>query len=401
MSLQARAKLVVLNPFPVYPPVSGGQGRIFHLYKHLARTFDVIILCLADRRSYKTIAPGLEQIMIPKSQPHCRLELEIFRETGFSTCAIIPKAASLTPEYAYAAGAQARDAGVIILSHPYLYKEAQQLDGRHILVYDAPNVEYDLQRQILPASLNHLLADVKQAEKAACELSSVIAACSREDSRRLAGLYSVPDSKFIIIPNGADLESLPFVNYDQRQLYKAAQTVDCPRAIYMGSHFPPNIQAAGQVIAMAAQLPDIEFLLIGGLCEAFTGSRLPGNVQLLGIITSQEQRHIFSLADVALNPVLAGSGTNLKMLEYMAAGIPVVTTLTGARGISQIDGSYFRISEIRDMPACIRGLLNNPELAANLARQAHTLIETHFDWKQLAARFAGRLAAIMQYSESP
>ncbi|WP_371373432.1 glycosyltransferase family 4 protein [Sporomusa aerivorans] len=339
MSLKPRAKIVVLSPFPVYPPISGGQGRIFHLYKHVARAFDVIILCLADRRSYKLIAPGLQQIMIPKSTPHCQMELEVFRESGFSTCAIIPKAVSLTPEYAHVANEQAKDAGIIILAHPYLYRAAQQLGGNRILVYDAHNVEYDLHRQILPPSLSHLLDDVRQAEKAACELSQIIAACSLEDSRRLASLYSISGNKFIIIPNGADTEILPYVSYEQRQLFKAAQDINRPSAIYMGSHFPPNLKAAGQAVEMAVQLPDVTFMLAGSVCEAFTNHNLPDNVALLGIISAQEQRRLFSLADVALNPVRSGSGTNLKMLEYMAAGIPVVTTNVGARGISQNDGS--------------------------------------------------------------
>ena len=43
-------------------------------------------------------------------------------------------------------------------------------------------------------------------------------------------------------------------------------------------------------------------------------------------------------ADVAVNPMLTGSGTNLKMLDYMAAGIPVITTRVGARGLDIPDG---------------------------------------------------------------
>jgi len=342
------------------------------------------------------IAPGLQQIIVPKSPPHCRMELELFRETGFPTCAIIPKAIGLTPEYAHIVKEQARDAGIVILSHPYLYTEAQQLGGTHIIIYDAHNVEYDLHRQILPASLSSLLDDIQQAEQSACEQSKMIAACSQGDGRRLACLYNVSGEKFIIIPNGADIETIPFVSYEQRQLYKAARNINQPWGIYMGSSFPPNLQAAGKVVEIAAQLPEVRFLLIGSVCEAFTNRTLPGNVTPLGIITEQEQHQIFSVADVALNPVQSGSGTNLKMLEYMAAGIPVVTTLVGARGISEIDGRYFRISECEGMPAYILDLLNNPSLAASLAQEAYTLTKTQFDWKQIAARFVGELAAMMR-----
>lgn len=396
MSSKTRTKIVVLNPFPVYPPISGGQGRVFHLYKHVAHSFDVVIICFADRRSYKMISAGLQQIMIPKSPPHCQMELEFFREIGFSTCAIIPKAANLTPEYAHIVKEQTKDASIIILSHPYLYKEAQKLGGTHIIVYDAHNVEYELHRQILPAGLSYLLEDIKQAEKAACEQSQFIAVCSHCDGRRLTCLYNVSSNKFIIIPNGADTETISFVSYEQRQLHKSVQNITQPWAVYMGSNFPPNLKAAGQVIEIAKQLPGVKFLLIGSLCEAFTDRKLPCNVELLGIITEQEKHHIFSLADVALNPVQSGSGTNLKMLEYMAAGLPVITTLLGARGISESDGHYFRICECEDMPACILDLLNNPSLATSIAQQAYILTKTRFDWKQIADHLVGKLSATIR-----
>ena len=395
MSFKARQRIVVLNPFPVYPPRSGGQGRVFHLYKYVANYFDVIVLCFSDRRTYKMIAPGLQQIQIPKSSAHCRMELELFRKTGFVTCASISKAASLTPEYGHVAKKQANNADIVILSHPYLYKEAQELGYDRIIVYDAHNVEIELHRQILPASLSFLLEDIQQAERAACEQSQLIATCSQEDAAKLACLYSISHNKFITVPNGADVETIPFVPFEQRQLHKPAQNMTRPCAVYTGSNFPPNILSAEQVIELAKELPDVEFLLIGSLCEAFSGRKLPDNVALLGVITEQEKHRVFSLADVALNPALSGSGTNLKMLEYMAAGLPVITTLLGSRGIGGNDGKHFLVSERADMADCISNLLSNPSLAANLSTQAYILIKSRFDWKQIANSFVKALSAAM------
>jgi glycosyltransferase involved in cell wall biosynthesis len=41
---------------------------------------------------------------------------------------------------------------------------------------------------------------------------------------------------------------------------------------------------------------------------------------------------LFAAADVAVNPVGAGSGSNIKVAEYLAAGLPIVTTPVGLRG---------------------------------------------------------------------
>ncbi len=40
----------------------------------------------------------------------------------------------------------------------------------------------------------------------------------------------------------------------------------------------------------------------------------------------------FAAADVALNPIQTGSGSNVKIFEYLAARLPVISTLFGARG---------------------------------------------------------------------
>ena len=32
------------------------------------------------------------------------------------------------------------------------------------------------------------------------------------------------------------------------------------------------------------------------------------------------------MADIGINPLISGSGTNLKMLEYLSSGLPTVTT---------------------------------------------------------------------------
>jgi glycosyltransferase involved in cell wall biosynthesis len=339
------------------------------------------------------IAPGLQQVEIPKSPAHRRLELEVFRESGFATCAILPQAAGLTPEYGHRVKKLARDADIVILSHPYLYDAVQEAGNGRVVVYDAHNVEIDLHRQILPDSLSYLLADIGRVEAAACQRSRLIATCCAEDAGRLACLYNVAADKFVTVPNGADVGAIPFVSSGRRRLLKSAENATEPRAVYMGSNFPPNIEGAEQVLALAEELPAVRFVLLGGLCTAFAVRRLPDNVALLGAVTEQEKRRVFGLADVALNPVRAGSGTSLKMLEYMAAGLPVVTTRLGARGLDGKDGQHFLVGEGADMAAGIGALLSNPAMAASLAEQAYLLVKARFDWRQIAAGFADRLAA--------
>ena len=395
MTRPGSKQLVVLNPFPVYPPISGGQGRVFYLYKYLADYFDITLISFAAARSYKVLSPGFRQITVPKSPAHCRLELDFFQEIGFATCAVLPRAAGLTPEYAYVVREQSKDANALILSHPYLYNEVQNIGFSRTMIYDAHNVEYDLQRQNLPANVNYLLEDVKQAEQAACRHSQLIAACSRIDADILAKYYHIPAEKFIVVPNGADTHSIPFIPYEQRLLQKASGSPAKSTVIYMGSNFPPNLQAARQVLEIAGQLPAVRFWLLGSICESFVKQDLPGNVDLLGVMSEQEKYQALSLADIALNPILSGSGTHLKLLEYMAAGLPVITTLLGARGICEADSCLLIICECRDMPARILDLLNDHRQAVHMTQQAYQLVNTSFSWSHIASNLAGKLSAII------
>jgi glycosyltransferase involved in cell wall biosynthesis len=46
----------------------------------------------------------------------------------------------------------------------------------------------------------------------------------------------------------------------------------------------------------------------------------------------------FAAADAALNPMSSGAGTNVKMCEFIAMRLPIVSTPFGARGLAFEDG---------------------------------------------------------------
>jgi hypothetical protein len=68
-------------------------------------------------------------------------------------------------------------------------------------------------------------------------------------------------------------------------------------------------------------------LIVAGEC-APTGR----NGRLLAMGRVARLQPLLAAADVAVNPVDTGSGSNVKLAEYLASGIPVVTTAVGLRG---------------------------------------------------------------------
>ena len=59
----------------------------------------------------------------------------------------------------------------------------------------------------------------------------------------------------------------------------------------------------------------------------------PHNARILGVVDDERKKELLSMADVALNPILSDCGANVKMFDFMAMGLPVVTTDVGVRGI--------------------------------------------------------------------
>jgi glycosyltransferase involved in cell wall biosynthesis len=87
-----------------------------------------------------------------------------------------------------------------------------------------------------------------------------------------------------------------------------------------------------------------------------------------------------------------GSGTNIKMLDYFAAGLPVVTTERGARGLRLEGEVQCLVRPIAEFPAAIDDVVGaGAARAAERAAAARRLVEEVFDWDAIVQRIKPRL----------
>lgn len=88
-------------------------------------------------------------------------------------------------------------------------------------------------------------------------------------------------------------------------------------------------------------------------------------------------------ARVAVVPVLAGSGTRLKILEAWAAGRAVVSTPIGAEGLGARDGEHIVVAGSAPVFAdAVSRLLGDPGASARIGAAGRRLYEERFTWQR-------------------
>jgi len=90
---------------------------------------------------------------------------------------------------------------------------------------------------------------------------------------------------------------------------------------------------------------------------------------------------------------MGGPGNNLKLLEYIGYGIPVVTTPHGNRGYGFKDKSHLLVAEISEFPHMLRGSVSADTLSLqDMAEHARQFASSRYDWSVIASGLSGREA---------
>jgi glycosyltransferase involved in cell wall biosynthesis len=102
---------------------------------------------------------------------------------------------------------------------------------------------------------------------------------------------------------------------------------------------------------------------------------------------------------IGLAPLDAGGGMKLKVLEYMAVGIPVVGTAVAAAGFAEFDefGLVGR-DDLSDFPHLVARLLNDVDARRRLAANGRRLAETTYSWQRMARLAEEAYSAVLAAS---
>jgi len=106
--------------------------------------------------------------------------------------------------------------------------------------------------------------------------------------------------------------------------------------------------------------------------------QLPG-VKVTGHVP--DVRPYLAEATVAIAPLRIARGTQNKVLECMAAGVPVVSSPQAARGIQAVPGEHLLVAEeARSFVGQVLDVIRNPELRSRLAAQGRQQVLNTHSW---------------------
>jgi polysaccharide biosynthesis protein PslH len=393
-------KVLVVSPFFPYPTDSGGKTRLYHLIRELSARHEITLLALIDH-THRHLADKLSSF--------CRSELVASSPGGTvwdKQRRARLRADSLPRMRSLLGGAPL---GVTRFVNREMVNRLRRLTAHER--YDLVHFEY-LQ---MTGYLRYLPADTKTIVSAV-EVPSVVS--EREASAGTAGRVGRLNHRLLVRYEAALFASTGGV-VAMSELEAAIIHRRCPRArVFV---VPNGVDArllqlrparpAGPVLLFvggAAHSPNVDglsFFLEG--CWSTLRTQFPGvRLRLIGrgwrdlpwlssyrgievIDYCEDQAECYSDASLLLAPIRIGSGTRLKILEAMAAGLPVVSTSIGCEGLEVTNGRQLSIAD--DAAAfgeAVSHLLLQPKLALVLADRARLHVGQNFLWNTSAERLS-------------
>ena len=221
-----------------------------------------------------------------------------------------------------------------------------------------------------------------------CDLHVVV---SERDRDALVHRYGAT-APVVVIENGVPLEYFSDAGESVqtrrfRVLFSGAMDyhANVEAALWFASEMWPVIFSAD---------PEAVFTIVGRNptpeVRALAGQ--PG-IEVTG--TVPDVRPYYREAAVAVVPLRIGGGTRIKILEAMAAGVPVISTTLGAEGLAAEPGEHYALADSTDqMRASLQSLLRDSQQAARLIAAGRDLIRRRYDWATLGDQLAGHLLGL-------
>jgi glycosyltransferase involved in cell wall biosynthesis len=390
----SRPRVLIASPYVPFPLSHGGAVRIYNLMRRAAASFDQILIAFTetgDPPPAELLDLCVQVVLVRRAGSHLQpdsnrpdtvaeFDSPIFREALRNTVREWqPQIAQLEFTQMAQYADDCAPARTILVEHDITFDLQAQLL--------ALNDDWDLRRQ---------LKLWKTFETAVWRDVDRVVVMSERDRR------AVTNARAVVLPNGVDAE-----------FFQPSTTAPEPyRLLFIGSfaHLP-------NLLAMEFFLKEVWPLLSGVTLHIIAGARHEYHLERSSVRLDLNQpgievegfvagiRPAYARAAVVIAPLRASAGTNIKILEAMAMGKPIVSTAAGVNGLDLAPGQDFLLADApREFAAAIEQLCADAQLCARLGSTARQRAGQQYNWDTIAsaqARLYRELAGAVSPEPGP
>lgn len=391
-----KLNILFASPYPIEPPLHGGAVFMNQTVRHLQKLTNLHLLCLLEEekdlvtnRKLSAICASTEFPVRQKRQfhkssllPHAAKEFydpnllwQLHRSIYVNEIDVLQLDYTQFAVYNFAfrqiatflfehdiyfqfvrRGMKILDDPLVWIHHFYEYLRALRFERQVIRKFDAVQVCTAVNRRYLE-TYAWKSAPIKEGLRAGIDVSryEYVAEGRKSETLLFTGNFRHPPNQ----------EALTF--FARQVLPKVRQYRPGTRLIVVGAEVTPQFKKS---------LEDTKIEFVG---------------QVVDIRPSLYSHTVF------VCPVLSGSGVRVKLLEAFASGIPVVSTTRGAEGLISNPEKILELADTaEEFAKRVLKLLDNPEHARTLARQARREVEKVWNVESLTRKLEQHYRSVLR-----
>lgn len=267
------------------------------------------------------------------------------------------------------------------------------LDQQTSVVYGSHNVEAERVEEMTNPAIpvyKRLAgpAVIPVLERLAVRYADYVIAVSERDRDTFCARYAIAPASVFVVPSGTELQSVGTLADRQavRSQYGIADDDLC--LVFHGTYGNyANREALSHI--RSELLPafrdadhSIRVVVAGNGMPEFDGE------DILSVGFVPDLYAFLSAMDIAIVPLTSGSGTKLKVFDYMTLGLPIVATETAMEGIDVEPGTHALVADGVDarFEEHVLALAADPGARTTVGTNARTLIEHRYNWTEIGER---------------
>lgn len=212
--------------------------------------------------------------------------------------------------------------------------------------------------------------------------------CSPEDKDYLVTQHGIKNIS--LLPNGVDLDVFKAGNHD----YTHNHTL-----LFTGNmDYAPNVDAVVYFVNDILPLirlkhPAVKFVIAGQRPVAKVQALASETIEVTGFV--KDLAVVYNKASIVVAPLRFGAGTQNKVLEAMAMGIPVVCSNVGFKGLGIANGEGACMeTETTAFAETVIQLLDSAAKRQTTGQKGLEVIKSSFGWDSIAKRLENYLVQV-------